>query len=393
MVEGTAFWVPEFSLEEYKQRLALLQAKMKESDTGAVLITTETSYRYFTGHPSTFWYAWWRPILCIVPAHGDPVQLFTPLESGTAKHLSWAQRHTTYHVHDVTSDEVVPAIAAQLRELGCASAKIGCEMSLTPRVGLSPNQLQKLKDSLPEAKFADGADLIWATRLIKSPAEIDAMRTAAHIVNDIFDDVPNWLRPGMTEDQVYREVASRTLINGAERQGYIASYANVAAPIVHWPTQRTYERGNMAFIDAGCLCKGYWSDFNRHIAIGKIDAKAEDAVRAMWDVEQACIEAVKPGNTVADIYVAYEKATSKFKTKSANLLGRIGHGIGLDQLERPSLFPDNEMPLLPGMTMCVEPSFYFDGVGMIIVEETVAVSDTGHAMLSRRGPRGTIQVD
>jgi Xaa-Pro dipeptidase len=316
------------------------------------------------------------------------------LEAGTAAALSWAQHHHLYPVHDVSSDEVVGAIASVLNEMGFQDSKIGCEFSVTPRVGLSPNQWQQLKQASPKTHFEDGAPVLWSVRKIKSPLEVESLRTAAHIVSDMFDDLPTWMRADMTEDQVYRGVSARLILKGAEKPGYIAAYSNIAAPIVHWPTQRKYERGNVGLIDAGALSRGYWSDFDRHVAMGKVDPRAEDAVRAMWDVEQACIEAVRPGNTVADIYRAYRTATAGFKSASTtNILGRIGHGIGLDQVEHISLFADNEMPLEPGMTMCVEPSFVFEGVGLVIAEEMVAVSETGYDMLSRRGPRGTIAID
>lgn len=116
-------------------------------------------------------------------------------------------------------------------------------------------------------------------------------------------------------------------------------------------------------------------------------------MKALWDMTQACMEAVQPGREIGAIYAAYEGAMDKLKVKAVRAqFGRIGHGIGVDQCEPPSIHTRNRLLMKPGMALCIEPNFYLPGVGSFIGEEQVIVTERGYELISARAKRGIVRV-
>jgi Xaa-Pro aminopeptidase len=384
--EGDFPGAHDFPKAEYVKRVQKLQSIMRDVDMAAILITSEVSHRYITGHWSHRWYNWTRPIVSILPASADPVLVVSGVEAGMAKITSWINDIRPYTVMDQSSEAVVEVIGEVLREYGAGTAKIGVDFGEFHRLGLPLTRFRELTQLLPTARFEDASELLCSLRVVKSPMEIARMRDAVRILNDVFGGLPNWFRPDMTENEVYRRFVIEVMHKAADKPGYIIVNADIKGPYPGGSLTRPIRDGSVFYIDAGCLKRGYWSDYSRYFAVGRSSTKQKDAYKLIWDLTAACLDTMRPGKTVGDIYAAYERVISKttvpvIKTQFA---GRLGHAIGLDQCEYPSITKNSPLVLEPGMTFCIEPSFRSSDTGLFFGEEQVVVTADGYEMLSDR---------
>lgn len=134
-------------------------------------------------------------------------------------------------------------------------------------------------------------------------------------------------------------------------------------------------------IDAGAIVHGYTSDYNRMAVLGEPSDRQRGAYELLIHAFQTGIEAAKPGVRVGDVTRAMQGVLDGGRP-SASVMGRMGHGLGLDVPEPPSFHPAAETELTPGMLVCIEPSKHVDGVGTLVAEDVFVVRETGVECLS-----------
>ena len=129
---------------------------------------------------------------------------------------------------------------------------------------------------------------------------------------------------------------------------------------------------------------GYFCDFDRNYAIGH----ASDAARRAYDILFAATEAglahAGPGACAADLHRAM--ADEIARPGGTCLGGRLGHGLGLELTEWPSLTPDDRTPLREGMVLTLEPGVETVSGRIMVAEENIAITADGAVLLSRRAP-------
>lgn len=223
------------------------------------------------------------------------------------------------------------------------------------------------------------------------------MRRIAHTANRAFAQVREHVTPGQTERDVY-QCLHRVLIEyGAEKVPYLVpvSGAGGYTQVNMGPTNRVLQAGDVLFIDCGATLQGYFCDFNRNFAIGLLTPELQNAYRRVYDAASAGMDSIRPGRTAADIWRVMHKVLDR-PDATATPIGRLGHGIGLDITEPPSLASGDETPLEEGMVLAVEPSMTLPGIvgthcRLMVHEENVLVTRTGCELLtSAAGPEMTI---
>lgn len=264
---GKLVQVREFPVGEYQARLRRARALMRKAGLDALLVTTETNHRYFTGHWTHRWYNWSRPIISILPLKGCPVVIASSVEIGMARMTAWARNFKEYLAHDHTIDPVIRAIHEGLSGLGVGAGRIGCELGEAQRMGLPVAEFQRLQKGLPKARFVDAAALLWSLRMVKSPREVKRLRESVAITNATYRSLPQWFRRGMTEADVYRAFVARLFQRGADKEGYVIVNSHLGNAYPGGPTHRAIRAGNTFYIDAGCIRQGYWSDYCRYFGV------------------------------------------------------------------------------------------------------------------------------
>lgn len=145
-------------------------------------------------------------------------------------------------------------------------------------------------------------------------------------------------------------------------------------------------------LDTGTKWDGYFCDFDRNFAVGKVSHAVHKVHEILYDSIDLAVNAIKPNNvSMKDIFNEMEsflRSNNLEKNKSSGSVGRYGHGLGIQLTERPSFISWDETMIEPGMVLTLEPSLLYGEEGFLMVaEENILVTDTGVEFLTSRWPR------
>ncbi len=225
--------------------------------------------------------------------------------------------------------------------------------------------------------------LIERLRMIKEPAELECIRRAVQLGSSLFSTALEAICPGVTEAAVAAELEYAARAAGAEKMSFesiVAAGAHSALP--HWraSSQLIPNTGFVVF-DFGVILAGYCSDMTRTVWLGKPKRGARDLYQAVFEAQMAGVAAVRPGATTGEVDAAARSVLRRAK------LGRYfthstGHGVGLEIHEAPRLARGQTEVLRPGMVVTIEPGVYIPRQGGVRIEDMVAVTDSGHQVLT-----------
>lgn len=224
---------------------------------------------------------------------------------------------------------------------------------------------------------ADG--MVEELRIIKEPEEIERMERSCKLNHELMEWVPSVLLPGRTEAEVAWDIEQFFRSRGASELSFASIVAvgpNAALPH-HRPGSDVILDNSPVLIDVGCRLDTYCSDQTRTFWVG--DTPAPYFTKALEQTKAAqakAIAAMHPGMRACD---AYKVARDHFASEGVAefFTHALGHGIGLETHEPPSLNPRNETVLKPGMVVTVEPGLYYPQWGGIRWEYMVLVTEDG----------------
>jgi Xaa-Pro aminopeptidase len=232
-------------------------------------------------------------------------------------------------------------------------------------------------------RLKEAPPLIERARMVKDAAEIKLLRAAAKMGSKLFQVVLNSVRPGVTENEIAAELEFAARMAGAEQMSFptiIASGKRSSLP--HGVASRAKIPANgFVVCDFGVILAGYCSDMTRTVHVGKPTAEARRVYENVSQAQQAAVEAVKPGKSVAEVDEAArkllkEEGLGKYFTHST------GHGVGLEIHESPRIAAGQADLLKPGMVITVEPGVYIPAKFGVRVEDMVLVTKTGCEVLT-----------
>jgi Xaa-Pro aminopeptidase len=248
-------------------------------------------------------------------------------------------------------------------------------------MGMPLAAVDALQDLMPAADFVDGSSAMWAVRSTKSTSEIARLRGACLANAAGFRAGFEAPALGMRED----EIANRILVGalGSEvaetacvEVGWIAATSGPSGydRFVAAPRPRRLESGDMLWADLGMTVDGYWSDYCRAAVIGGPTQRQSDRQARIGEATAAGVAMARPGVAVADIARAVRAAMSRLGLPEL-AFGRVGHGIGVNATEPPSIVEDDRTVLEAGMVITIEPAATLDD-GLYCAEQVVVVGDT-----------------
>jgi Xaa-Pro aminopeptidase len=174
------------------------------------------------------------------------------------------------------------------------------------------------------------------------------------------------------------------LIAGSGPDGYDS--------IIMGPTDRKIEAGDVLIIDTGTVYDGYFSDFDRNFAFGRPSEATRNAYRAVYAATDAGFEAARPGATTTDVYNAMW-SVMEAAGALGNEVGRLGHGLGIQLTEWPSITAFDNTPLVPGMVITLEPGMTYAPGKSMVHEENIVITASGAEYLSIRCTSEIIVID
>lgn len=369
-----------FSENEYRSRWQHASQEMRRLGLDALLLTAETNILYFCGHqPIVPWDTATRATFCILPQTGDPLMLVHDVWAGGAQADSPIRDIRSF---GATTAPPVALIYECLQDLGLTHARIGAELGYEQRMGLAPNDFATIQAAVPHVTWVDGAHVLWAVRMIKSPAEVAYIRRACEINTAAFDWAFRRMTPATTESELAGLFQAGIALAGGEF-GFMAPAFVPAAyhTMSRIPGSTCIEPGKLVWNDLGSLYRFYWSDFSRAAVLGKATAAQRDLWGRVHEMTQATLAAVRPGCAPAEIVEVCNRAAQRLGIVTNFASGRIGHGLGLLLTEPPHIAAYEQELLAPGMVITIEPGIINDD-GVYIVEQNLLVTESGADILS-----------
>lgn len=374
-----------FPVEEFETRTGRAQVLMALTGIDAMLLTTEPELRYFTGYLTLFWQSPTRPWFLVVPSMGKPVAVI-PTIGAACMGRTWIDDIRTWS-SPRPQDEGVTLLADTLREIAGPKARIAIPQGPETHLRMPLADYRRLLQLLPEAKIVDASDILRRLRMVKSEAEIAKIAHICGIASDVFESLPETLRPGMSETEIFRRFRIACLERGADDVPYLVGGAGPGGygDIISPPSERRVAPGDVLILDTGATFDGYFCDFDRNYAFGHASDDVRAAYDAVYAATEAGLKAARPGARCADIYHAMQAVMDRAGALG-NEVGRLGHGLGMQLTEWPSHTPDDDTVLEPGMVLTLEPGMTFAPGRVMVHEENIAIREDGPQLLSRRAP-------
>ncbi len=379
----------KFPKAEYERRFDAARTLMAERGLDALLLTNHQNINYYGGITSILAglpgaYGTVRPLLVLLPRTGDPAIVVQFADFGNAQANSWIEDVRCWYDLPFT-----PQIVAEtLRDKGLKNGRIGMELSLEFHLAIPYNDFVALQQALPDAKFVDAAELVWAQRMIKSEAEVERVRNAAQITaRSLIACLPR-VEEGMTEREVAKTIAVTLLQNGADKVNYVSSIAGDGTydRFCQLPTDRVVRNGELLWCDLSAIYRDYCSDMSSFVVIGKPTEQQKRYADLARDVHLKAVQFMRPGILGRDVMEFVGKCYADAGFNWNFKIGRCGHGVGLELAEQPSVDAFCNIVLQPGMTLAFEPAILAES-GVFDMEEDILITADGCEVLGPVWPR------
>ncbi|AJF06064.1 M24 family metallopeptidase [Geoalkalibacter subterraneus] len=269
--------------------------------------------------------------------------------------------------------------------VGSLIAEIGC-----PRVGFEGEAVSVAIFNKLRSQSAD--NLAWVPlderfsrlRGIKSLSELEFLENAAGLHQEALEEILPRIRPGVTERDVAFALEIALRRRGGEDRAFdfiVASGPRGALP--HGvASDKQLASGELVTIDFGTRIGGYYSDETVTLALGEVDPKLRRIYDCVLEAHDRAIEAIRPGaelkviDAVAREYIA--------ECGYGDYFGHgLGHGVGLQVHEFPTLSPRSRDRVEEGMVFTVEPGIYVPDLGGVRIEDMVTATAGGSRRLTR----------
>jgi Xaa-Pro aminopeptidase len=274
----------------------------------------------------------------------------------------------------------VAEIQSELAAAGVAGMPLGVDIAETPML------LELLRVGI---EVRDAQQVMLDARLIKSADEIALLSTAAAMVDGVYQDIAEALKPGVRENEIVALANKRLYEMGSDDVEAINAVSGERCnPHPHNFSDRLIRPGDQAYFDIIQSFNGYRTCYYRTFAVGRSTPAQRDAYARAREWIDAAIELVKPGTTTDQIARLWPEATSfGFQTEMAAFGLQFGHGLGLGLHERPIISRlnslDHPIELREGMVFALEtycPAT--DGQSAARIEEEVVVTSSGCSLLT-----------
>ncbi len=224
-------------------------------------------------------------------------------------------------------------------------------------------------------------NMIEKQRQIKDEEELENIKKACQITDDCYTYILNYIKPGMTEKQIAREIDDYYYkhAEGTSFETIVASGENSSKPHAV-PTDRQIQDVDIITIDMGCRVNGYCSDMTRTFFVGEVPSHVKPIYElVLKNQEQVLRDLRENSNTKQIAKMVY----NDFRLHNYDLIHALGHGVGLDIHEAPVLGINSESVLKENMVVTNEPGIYVTGQFGVRIEDTVLITKGGCEALTK----------
>jgi len=232
--------------------------------------------------------------------------------------------------------------------------------------------------------FRDLQKKLNDVRMVKDEGEVAIIQKAVDIADKVFEYILPFLKPGVKETDIACEMEYKMKKLGAQGTSFetiVASGPRSALP--HGVAgMRELKAGDAVVMDFGAICEGYCSDITRTVFIGK---PSEDLLNIYNIVLKAQLEAIdKAAAGITGRELDNAARSIIYSAGYDKCFGHgLGHGVGVEIHEKPTVSPKSDDILKSGMVFTIEPGIYIEGLGGVRIEDTVLLTDDGLKILTK----------
>ena len=339
--------------------LSQITDKLSQYDLDAMLIVSEPGERYAVGFQGEGY--------VLVTQEGSQY-------STDGRYIEAAQKQVTGAEVVLTSRERSHLALARDFLAARGLKRVGFESA-----AVSVAQHRRWQESFPKGcELIPAQELLDGLRASKDEEEIAAMLQAQKITDAAFGEILNYIRPGLTEQEVAARLVYELLRRGGRKVSFdpiVAAGANGSMPHAV-PGETVIQKGMFVTMDFGCVYDGYCSDMTRTVAVGQPTQEMERVYETVLAAQKAGIAAARAGMPGRELDAAARKVIEEagygdYFTHS------FGHSLGLEIHESPNASPGETRPLPAGTVISAEPGIYLPGRFGVRIEDVLVLEEGG----------------
>ncbi len=221
-----------------------------------------------------------------------------------------------------------------------------------------------------------------ALRIKKAESEVTLLRKAITLAEKACAEAIEHIKPGVDEATIAYQIVDHLGRHGCKEafDSIVASGERSAMPHGK-PTTRKIQKGDVVIIDMGALFQGYHSDVTRTVCVGEVSEEKKKVFEVLQKAQEAAYKTIRPGSAAKEADLAARKVIAEAGYGDYFSHG-LGHGIGLEIHEAPTLRRTSDQVLEAGMVVTVEPGVYIPGKFGMRLEDDVLVTETGCEVLT-----------
>ncbi|WP_079507519.1 M24 family metallopeptidase [Mesobacillus jeotgali] len=353
------------------EKIVVLNEYLRNQDWMAGLITSKENIYYLSG----FDYEPHERFVGIFLIGHKPLFVLPEMEMEMLLESGWDYDSLTY----TDSENVWEKISRFYGDATGTIKELAVEVSC-----LSLKNVRHLKQMFPNTRIKNLDPKLTGMRMIKRPEEIKKLKTAATYADYAINIGIDALKEGVTELEVLAEIEYKLKKAGIRELSFspMVLFGNNSSKPHGETGENQLKSGDTVIFDLGVKYEGYCSDITRTVIFKELKDEVKKMYETVLKANASALKECKPGNRIRNIDSAARHEIS------ANGYGpyfphRIGHGLGINIHEEPSLHSENENSLKTGMVLTVEPGIYIPGLGGIRIEDDVVITDNGCEVLTK----------
>ncbi|HHZ05714.1 MAG TPA: aminopeptidase P family protein [Clostridiales bacterium] len=249
--------------------------------------------------------------------------------------------------------------------------------------GISLAQANRIKFTLSKCNVKTGTDktldkIITNLRIIKSRAEVAKIKKAQEITELAYNEILNYIKPGVKENEIALELEFLMRKNGASAVSFdLITITGKKTSLPHGvPDNSVVNNGDFVTMDIGALYDGYHSDMTRTVAVGDVSHEQKEVYDIVLQAQLSALSVIKAG--ITGDYADKAARDVIDNAGYGEYFGHsTGHGVGLNIHEEPRLSPRVKTILSTGMIVTVEPGIYLPDKFGVRIEDMVYVTKNG----------------
>ncbi|WP_181347649.1 Xaa-Pro peptidase family protein [Thalassobacillus sp. CUG 92003] len=355
------------------QRLQNICDYLKNQQIDAAFINAPENFFYLSGFQTD---PHERLLGMMVFPHTKPIAIIPEMEAEQLRQSGWDSHIIGYQDHENPWE----LLKDDLNKREIINVKtIGLEKNV-----LSYGRSESLLGMFPNVNVVDVEVQLNHMRVVKDEEEIAVMREAAELADYGIKIGVDALDEGVSEMEVLAKIEFELKKKGVREMSFstmVLFGENSGSPHGN-PGNRTLKSGDFVLFDLGVEWKGYTSDITRTFAFKHITSEQEDIYQTVLNAQLAALDISQPGTRIGDL-----DQTARDIIEAAGFGDRfphrLGHGIGINVHEFPSMSHLNNDKLKAGMTYTIEPGIYDSKLGGVRIEDDVLVKANGCETLTR----------